>query len=131
MSAWFSLLTSPPAFPASSGTDRLAEVCASSRRWVGGAVLSRCRYDQGLLGDGGQARLLVLDLYGSHGELFLPEECALQGDVVGIGHVSRQARWRALAGGVGFAAAGAVLAYVLAGGPWAVVGPGMISDSDW
>ena len=36
--------------------------------------------------------------------------------------MSRQARWRALAGGVGFAAAGAALAYVLADGPWAVVG---------
>ena len=81
-----------------------------------------CRYDQDLLGDGGQARLLVLDLYGSRGELFPPEECALQGGVVGIGHVSRQGRWRALAGGVGFAAAGAVVAYVLVGGPWAVVG---------
>jgi len=42
--------------------------------------------------------------------------------VVGTGHVSSEFRWRALAGGVGFAAAGAALAYVLAGGPWAVVG---------
>ena len=42
--------------------------------------------------------------------------------MVGIGHVSGQSRWRALAGGVGFAAAGAAFAYVLVGGPWAVVG---------
>ena len=38
------------------------------------------------------------------------------------GHVSSEFRWRAFAGGVGVAAAGAALAYVLAGGPWAVVG---------
>jgi tetratricopeptide (TPR) repeat protein len=44
--------------------------------------------------------------------------------VVGTGHVSREPRWRALplAGGVGLAVAGAALAYVLAGGPWAVAG---------
>ena len=36
--------------------------------------------------------------------------------------MSRGPRWRALAWGIGLAAAGAALAYVLAGGPWAVVG---------
>ena len=68
MSARFSL-DKPGSFLSQLRADRLAEVCASSRRRVSGAALSRCRYDQDLLGDGSPARLLVLDLYGSHGEL--------------------------------------------------------------
>jgi hypothetical protein len=64
MSAKFSL-DKPGSFPSQLRADRLAEVSALSRRWVSGAVLSRCRYDHDLLGDGSPARLLVLDLYGS------------------------------------------------------------------
>jgi tetratricopeptide (TPR) repeat protein len=36
--------------------------------------------------------------------------------------VSQGPRWRGLAGGIGLAVAGALLAYVLVGGPWAFVG---------
>jgi hypothetical protein len=41
---------------------------------------------------------------------------------VGTWRVSRESRWRALVWGIGVAAAGAALAYVLAGGRWAVAG---------
>src|SRR2546429_693617 len=37
-------------------------------------------------------------------------------------HMTRGSQVRALAWGAGLAAAGAVIAYVLAGGPWAVAG---------